>query len=99
MGILYYNTYIFKLLNIVVGEHICFLQVLLLVKRFSNEAFPKRSQQIQRKGDICPDGYAKELTKKVQQLFFCIADGAGSQDVLPLKITTERTGRIKFIFS
>lgn len=78
--------YIFKLLDIVVGEHISFLQVLLRVEGLAHKTLPKGAQQVQRKRHICADGYAQKLTKEVQQLFLCIADRARRQDVLPLKI-------------
>ena len=81
--------YIFKLLDIVVGEHICFLQVLLWVEGLAHQTLPEGAQQVQRKWHICTDGYSQKLTKEMQQLFFCVADRAGCQDVLPLRKTNK----------
>jgi len=77
--------YIFKLLDVVVGDHIGFLQVLLRVEGLAHQTLPEGAQKVQRKWNICADGYAKKLTKEVQQLLLCVADRAGRQDVLPLR--------------
>lgn len=77
-------TYAFKLLHIVIGEHVCILQILLWIQGIPHQTLPEGSQEVQRKWHVCTDGYAQELTKEVEKLFFCVAYGARRQDVLPL---------------
>lgn len=82
--------YIFKLSDIVVGEHIGFLQVLIRVQGLSDQTLPKGAQQVQRKWHVCSDGYAQKLAEEVQQLLLGIAYGAGSQDVFPLSTAKKK---------
>lgn len=86
-------SYIFKLSDIVIGEHIGLLQVLIGVQGFSYQTLPEGAQQVQRKRHICSDGDAQKLTEEVQQLLLSVADGAGSQDVFPL--CTAENGKMK----
>lgn len=85
--------YIFKLSDIVVGEHIGILQVLIWVQGLSDQTLPEGAQQVQRKRHIRSDGDAQKLTEEVQQLLLGVANGAGSQDVFPL--STARNRKIK----
>lgn len=86
-------TYIFKLLHIIVGEHISFLQILLWVKGITHHTLPKGTQEVQWKWHICTDCYAQKLTKEMEQLFFCISYRAGCQDVLSLKKVIWNSGQ------
>lgn len=49
-------TYTLKFLDVIVGEYVCFLQVLVRVQGLAHQCLPEGGQEVQGKGDICSDG-------------------------------------------
>lgn len=84
------KIYVFKFLNVVVGQDVGLLEVHIWIQRFSYKGLPERGQEVQGQGNISPDGNAQQLPKKVQQLLLAVADGAGCQNVLALERGGER---------
>ena len=78
-------TYTLKFLDVIVGEYVCFLQVLVRVQGLAHQRFPEGGQEVQGKRDVCSDGDPQQLAQEVQQLLLPIGDGAGGQDVLALE--------------
>lgn len=83
------STYTLKFLDIVVGEYVCFLQVLVRVQGLAHQCFPEGGQEVQRQRDICSNCNSQQLPQEVQQLLLPIGDGAGGQDVLALDMEAE----------
>ena len=49
-------TYTLKFLDVIVGEYVCFLQVLVRVQGLAHQCLPEGGQEVQGEGDICSDG-------------------------------------------
>lgn len=78
------STYALEFLDVVIGENVRLLQVLVGVEGLPHQCFPEGGQEVQRQRDVCTDGYAQQLAQEVQQLLLAVGDGAGRQDVLAL---------------
>jgi len=78
------TTYALKLVDVVVGEQVGVLQVLLRVQGLAHQTLPEGGQQVQGEGHVGPNGHAQQLAQEVEQLLLGVADGGGGQDVLPL---------------
>lgn len=77
-------TYTLKFLDVIVGEYVCFLQVLVRVQGSPTSVFQKEGRG-PGKGDICRDGDPVQLAQEVQQLLLPVGDGAGVRMYLPWK--------------
>lgn len=83
------STYTLELLDVVVGEYVCFLQVSVGVQRLAHQRLPEGGQEVQRKRDVGSNGNSQQLPQEVQQLLLPVGDGAGGQDVLALEVEAE----------
>lgn len=78
-------THALKLLDVIVGEDIRFLQVLLRVQGLAHQRLPEGGQEVQGQRDICPNCNPQQLPQEVQQLLLPVGDGARGQDILALE--------------
>lgn len=82
-------TYTLEFLDIIVGEYVCFLQVLVRVQGLTHQRLPEGGQEVQGKRDICSNRNSQQLAQEVQQLLLPVGDGAWGQDVLALEVEAE----------
>lgn len=82
-------TYTLELLDVIVGEYVCFLQVSVGVQGLAHQRLPEGGQEVQRKRDVGSNGNSQQLPQEVQQLLLPVGDGAGGQDVLALEVEAE----------
>lgn len=82
-------THTLKFLDIIVGENVCFLQVLVRVQGLTHQHLPEGGQEVQGERDIRSNCNSQQLPQEVQQLFLPVGDGARGQDVLALEAQAE----------
>lgn len=78
-------THVLKLLDVVVGEDVSFLEINVCIQWLSHQGLPEGGQEVKRQRNVCSDCNTQELPKEVEELLLRIGDGAGSQDVLALR--------------
>lgn len=86
-------TYTLEFLDIIVGEYVCFLQVLVRVQGLTHQRLPEGRQQVQGQRDVSSNGDAQQLPQEVQQLLLPVGEGAGRQDVLALQVEAALRGQ------
>jgi len=84
-------TYVFKFLDVVVGEDVSFLEIDVGIQWLSHQGLPEGGQEVKRQRNVRSNRDTQELPKEMEQLLLRVGDGAGRQDVLPLQ-GTNRTG-------